>query len=63
MKKYEYIRLRIGGFVNSKCEEHREIINKYAAKGYRFVNYIPTKIEPFGRFMEIDLIFEMESAT
>ncbi|MEA4823602.1 MAG: DUF4177 domain-containing protein [Clostridiaceae bacterium] len=60
MKKYEYVRITIGGFVNSKCEEHRDIIDKYATQGYRFVGYIPTKIESYGRFKEIDLIFETD---
>jgi len=60
VKKYEYVRLTIGGFVNSKCEYHRDIIDRYAAKGYRFVGNIPTKIEAYGRITEIDLIFEIE---
>lgn len=60
MKKYEYVRVKIGGFINSKCAEHRGIIDEYAAKGYWFIGYIPTEIEPYGRFMGIDLIFEME---
>ena len=33
MKKYEYVRLRIGKFIGAKSEEHRAVIDDYAARG------------------------------
>lgn len=60
MKKYEYVSLKMGGNLSEKSEEHREIIDKYAELGYRYVGYIPTNIGLYGRIMDIDLIFEIE---
>ena len=60
MKKYEYVNINIDGFLGSGSEEHRQIIDEYAAKGYRYVGYIPTKITPHGKIVEMDLIFEIE---
>ena len=44
MKKYEYVSVHIGKLVGAKLEEHRQIIDEYAKKGYRYVGYIPTVI-------------------
>lgn len=60
MKKYEYVNIHIGKFVGAKSEEHRSIIDEYAAKGYRYAGYIPTKLDDFGKIKDIDLIFEIE---
>lgn len=60
MKKYEYVNLKIGKILSSKSEEHRRIIDEYAAKGYRYVGYIPTNIDVYGKMDNIDLIFELE---
>ena len=61
MKKYEYVSVKMGSFLCSELlGKHREIINGYAEKGYRYAGYIPTKIENGGRIMEIDLIFEID---
>lgn len=60
VKKYEYVNLKIGKVFSSKSKEHRKIIDEYAAKGYRYVGYIPTKIDVYGKMDNIDLIFEME---
>lgn len=60
MKKYEYVEIKIGKFVGAKSEEHREMIDKYASRGYRYVGYIPTQMTDFGKLMKIDLIFEKE---
>lgn len=61
MKKYEYVEVRIGRFVGARSEEHRQIIDAYAAKGYRYVGYIPTLISDYGKFKKLDLVFEKES--
>ena len=34
MKKYEYVSVHIGKLVGAKSEEHRQIIDEYAKKGY-----------------------------
>jgi len=60
MKKYEYVEVKIGRFVGAKSEEHRQIIDEYASKGYRFVGYIPTAIRDYGTITAMDLIFETD---
>ena len=60
MKKYEYKSLNINTFMGSGTVEHREIINEYAAKGYRYVGYIPIDINDHGKIRKIDLIFEID---
>ncbi len=42
------------------CVDYREIINRRAKEGWRFVSYIPTKQRGTGHMQEIDLIFEKE---
>ncbi len=61
MKKYEYVTLHIGKLIGAKSEEHRQIIDDYAKQGYRYVGYIPTKIDDFGKMKDIDLVFEIEA--
>ncbi len=61
VKRYEYVRVRIGKFVGAKSEEHRGIIDAYAAKGYRYVGFIPTDINDYGKIKEMDLIFEIDA--
>lgn len=58
MKKYEYVRMTGSKFAGAKFEQHREIIDKYAAKGFSYIGYIPVIIAEYGKFKEIDLIFE-----
>ena len=60
MKQYEYVRVSINRFVGAKSEEHRAIIDEYAAKGYRYVGYIPTNISDYGKIKEMDLICETD---
>lgn len=60
MKKYSYVSLNTATFLGSKCEEHREIIDRYAQNGYRYVGYIPTSMDGHGRIVRLDLIFEMD---
>lgn len=60
MKKYEYVQVHINKFVGAKSEKHRQIIDHYAAKGYRYVGYIPTIISDYGKTKNIDLIFEID---
>ncbi len=37
---------------------HREVINDYARRGFRYAGYVPTKINSEGQIVEMDLIFE-----
>ena len=52
MKKYEYVNININGFLGSGSEEHRQIIDEYAAKGYKYAGYIHTAITPHGKIMD-----------
>ena len=62
VKKYEYVSLCIDGWIfGSTCEEHRKIIDEYAARGYRYVGYLPTHTNTNGRMTDIDLIFEIDA--
>lgn len=60
MKKYEYVQVHINKFVGARSEEHRQIIDDYAARGYRYVGYIPTNITDYGKIKDMDLIFEKD---
>ncbi len=60
MKRYEYVHVHIGKIFGAKTEEHREIIDKYAEKGYRYAGCIPTNISDYGKIKDMDLVFEMD---
>ena len=60
MKKYEYVSININSFFGAGSEEHRQIIDKYAALGYRYVGFIPTNISDHGKIREMDLVFEID---
>ena len=60
MKKYEYVKVHFDGIFSAELEEHRNIIDQYAAKGYRYVGYIPVYIDMDGKMKDIDLIFEID---
>lgn len=62
MKKYEYVNINIDcSFMGSGSEEHRQIIDEYAAKGYKYVGYVPTNMTSHGKIVEMDLIFELDA--
>lgn len=58
--RYEYVNVKNAGFFSGKSFEHRAIIDEYAKKGYRFVCFIPTTIEGYGRITSYDLVFEKD---
>ncbi len=60
MKKYAYVNVHINKFLGAKSEDHRIIIDEYAKRGYRYVGYIPVDISDYGKFKEMDLIFEID---
>jgi len=59
MYHYEFVTVKLKkGFTGVTLAEHREIIEDYARRGFRFVNYIPTREAGHGMLYEIDLVFE-----
>lgn len=60
MKKYEYVSLSYSSsnMVMASMNQHREIIDQYAQKGYTFIGMIPIEISANGCIRKIDLIFE-----
>lgn len=63
MKKYEFVSVHIAKFCGSKSEVHREIINAYAHKGWRYVGFLPTVLSDHGKIKDMDLIFEKDDET
>lgn len=69
MYKYVYKRVKYNfdGWTpasgNIYClDEHQEIINTMAKKGYRYVGFIPVKQRGTGHIQEMDLIFETKES-
>lgn len=62
MYEYAYETVYTGGgfFMDNSSQEHRKIIASYAAKGWRFVAFVPSKFTSNGGIKEIDLVFERE---
>ena len=62
MKKYEYVSVELKNNVvkDAALSCHRNIIDEYAQKGYKYAGYIPTRIGPSGKIVCIDLIFETD---
>lgn len=60
MKKYEYVNIEYSakGVVFSYVEKHREIIDSYAEKGFRYIGFVPTEVGANGCIRKIDLSFE-----
>lgn len=63
MKKYEYVTLKLKNNVvkDATITEHRKVIDEYASNGYRYAGYLPTRLGPSGKVIEMDLIFETEA--
>lgn len=61
MYEYAYVDVLSDGVRAAKYREHREIIDQYAAQGWRYAGYLPTHISRDGVLCNIDLIFERES--
>jgi hypothetical protein len=66
MYMYEFERISSGltgwGFSGNKyeTEEYKEIINKRAADGWRYIGFIPVSQRGTGHIEEMDLVFERE---
>ena len=60
--RYEYVRVKVdknSKTMNSEMESHREIIDKKAAEGARYIGWFPTTQGPSGKIVEFDLVFEV----
>ena len=57
MYQYKYIPVDTGGGFLSDTREHRELIDAYAAEGWRYVGFVPTHISR-GEIVQMDLVFE-----
>ena len=59
---YEYLfeEVKLSGLTGKPKEDYEEIIDRYAANGYRYVGYIPTNISDYGKIKDMDLIFEKD---
>lgn len=65
MLQYEFERIDCGyslfGGVGLETVEHRELILRRAADGWRYVGFVPAKQRAGGFLAEIDLVFEKET--
>lgn len=61
MKQYEYVRIQNEKWIGAQSEGHREVIDEYAAKGYRYVGFLPVVINDYGKIRDMDLIFERDT--
>ena len=59
--RYEYVEVHINRFLGAGSKEHRRLIYEYAAKGYRYVGFIPVNMTDYGKIKDVDLIFEIEA--
>lgn len=60
MVKYEYVNIKSDKIIGSLFTEHRAFIDDYAKRGYKYIGFIPTNINDYGKFKGIDLIFEID---
>ena len=62
MKRYEYERVVYEGVMVAKLiDEHRVVIDRRAADGWRYAGYIPVYESARGVIQAIDLIFEKDA--
>ena len=59
MYRYQYVTVVGEGVVTTKFREHRALIDRYAAEGWRYTGWVPTHITR-GDIEQIDLVFEQE---
>lgn len=56
----EFVRVN---YDNNKvsCAEltsHREVIEEYTSKGYKYLGFVPVKLGPSGKMLALDLVFD-----
>ena len=63
MRKYEYVKVSMKtGFLSTKTPPYHKIIDEYAAKGYRYVGWFPSRTSNLlsGVLEELELVFDYE---
>lgn len=62
MYEYAYETVYTGGgfWLDNSNKEHRDIIASYAAQGWRFAGFVPSRFTTNGGIKELDLVFERE---
>ncbi len=62
MYEYQYIVIDTGGgfWINNAEGTHREVIDREARNGWRYVGYVPLTFSSYGGIKSMDLIFEKE---
>ena len=61
MKRYEYVRLHSSKWIGANFEGHRGIIDQKAQQGWRYAGFLPVIVNDYGKFKDIDLIFEKDT--
>lgn len=56
----EFVRLEYDNnkLTNAELKGHREIIEEYVGKGYKYIGCIPVEFGASGKTLAIELIFE-----
>ncbi|MDR3970393.1 MAG: DUF4177 domain-containing protein, partial [Dysosmobacter sp.] len=54
MYQYKYIPVDTGGGFLSGSREHRELIDKYAAEGWRYIGFFPVSFTGHGGISQVD---------
>lgn len=62
MKEYKYVQIeyKMKNVLFLCSNEPREVIDKYAKKGYSYKGFIPVEMDAKGCLRKIDLVFEKE---
>jgi hypothetical protein len=60
MYEYQYIRLQATGTMSVEFKDRQEVIDRYAAEGWRYAGWIPAILGAYGAIGQIDLVFERE---
>ena len=60
MYEYKYVTVRAKGVMVSEFKDRQEIIDRCAAKGWRYAGWVPATLGAYGAIGQIDLIFERE---
>lgn len=68
MYRYEFERVELGdsgwnpfGGFGLTAEQYREVVNRRAAEGWRFITAVPLEGRANGMLESIDLVFEKET--
>ena len=61
MKKYRYERVSFKGIVMAESKEHRAVIDRMAAQGWRYAGFFPASMTAHGAYDRVDLIFERDA--